>query len=237
MPPRPKRIAAAGAARKPTRRAPGRPRLAEREHPDQTRAQLLEASIALFARHGFEAVTTGQIAEAAGLTQSMVHYHFGTKSKLWEEAVRHLMTQRGRLFRATARDLVGLDPMERLKVLTRRLIEANAANPDYVRIVVHEGTTRSPRMKWLVDDFIAPGFGIFDETVREAMAAGQIPRDREVHDITNAITSAASLTFGLRAIAEALYGIDVTDPERIRSFSATLTDILFNGLLAPPATR
>lgn len=221
--------------RTPPRRAPGRPKLADSEGRDRTRDQLLDASIALFAQHGFDTVTTGQIAEAAGLTQSMVHYHFGSKSKLWEEAMRRLMRRRGRLFRATARDLVGLDPVDKLKVLIRRLVEANAENPDYVRIVVHEGTTRSPRLTWLVETYLAPGFGVFDQAVREAMDAGAIPR-MPVHDVTNAITSAASLSFALHAIVEDMYGVDLADPARVRSFADTVVSILFNGLLARPVS-
>lgn len=226
--------AAKAPVRAPRRRAPGRPKLAEREGRDQTREQLLDASVALFAQHGFDTVSTGQIAQAAGLTQSMVHYHFGSKSKLWEEAMRRLMRRRGRLFRATARDLVGLEPVEKLKVLIRRLVEANAENPDYVRIVVHEGTTRSPRLKWLVETYLAPGFGVFDQAVREAMDAGAIPR-MPVHDVTNAITSAASLSFALHAIVDDMYGVDLADPARVRSFADTVVSILFDGLLARPA--
>lgn len=226
----------ATAAAKAKRRAPGRPKNVEREGRDQTREQLLDASIVLFARHGFDAVTTGQIAEAAGLTQSMVHYHFGSKSKLWEEAMARLMQRRGRLFRAQARDLVGLDPVEKLKALIRRLVEANAANPDYVRIVVQEGTTPTPRLAWLVDTYLRPGFGVFDQALREAMDAGAIPR-RPVHDVTNAITSAASLSFALHAVVEDLYGVDLIDPERVRSFADTIVDVIFAGLLARPTAQ
>lgn len=231
-------IKAVAAASETPRRPPGRPRNSERDRPDQTRDQLLDASITLFARHGFDTVTTGQIAEAAGLTQSMVHYHFGTKTRLWEEAVLRMMRRRGRLFRAAPADLAGLDPLGKLRVLTRRLIEANAANPDHVRIVVYEATTRSPRLKWLVDNFLSPGFGAFDEAVREAMDAGAIRR-APVHDITNAVTSAASLSFALHAIVKDMYGVDLDQEQAVNSFSDTLLDILFGGLMAaaPAAPR
>jgi AcrR family transcriptional regulator len=228
----PDRAAEAKSADAP-KRPPGRPRNSERDRPDQTRDQLLDASITLFARYGFDTVTTGQIAEAAGLTQSMVHYHFGTKTKLWQEAMLRLMRRRGRLFRAAPADLAGLTPLGKLKVLTQRLIEANAANPDHVRIVVYEATTRSPRLKWLVDNFLSPGFGVFDQAVREAMDAGAIRR-APVHDITNAVTSAASLSFALHAIVKDMYGVDLGQEKAINSFSDTLIDILFDGLLAAP---
>jgi AcrR family transcriptional regulator len=215
----------------PPKRAAGRPRLADRTTPDQTRDLLLDAAIKLFARHGYDPVTTGEIAEAAGLSQSIVHYHFGSKSKLWEEAIKRMMKTRGRLFRAAARDLVGLAPIEKLKELTRRLVEANAANPDFVRIAVHEGTARGPRLKWLVDNYFAAGFGVFDQAVREAIDARAIP-DMPVHDVTNAITSAASLTFGLRAMIEEIYDLDLKDPARVKSFSDAVVAIVFDGLLA-----
>ncbi|QCI66602.1 TetR/AcrR family transcriptional regulator [Phreatobacter stygius] len=229
--PKPARLADLPAGK----RMPGRPRRATNASPESTRDSLLDAAIDLFARYGYDPVTTGAVAKAAGLTQSMVHYHFGSKSKLWEAAIDRLMRRRGQMFRATARDLIGLDPVEKLKLLTRRLIEANASNPDYVRIAIHEGMTRSPRLKWLARNYITSGFQVFDETVREAIEAGAI-RDMPVHDVTNAVTSAASLTLSLGSLIEELYGIDMAEPDRVSSFSDSVIRILFDGLLARPET-
>lgn len=221
---------------KQPRKSPGRPRREERATPDETRIRLLDTATKLFARRGYESVTTGEIAAAAGVTQSVVHYHFGSKLNLWQEAIRRMMKARGRLFRAAARDLSGLAPIDRLKELTRRLIEANAANPDFVRIAVHEGTQRSARLTWLIENFYAAGFGVFDQAVREAIAAGDIP-DLPVHDVTNTITSAASLTFGLRAMIEEIYAMDPRDPDRLRSFAQTAVAVIFDGLCRPVQTQ
>ncbi len=86
------------------------------------------------------------------------------------------------------------------------------------------------------ETYLRPGFGVFDQALREAMDAGAIPR-RPIHDVTNAITSAASLSFALHAVVEDLYGVDLTDPERVRSFADTIVDVIFAGLLARPAAR
>lgn len=216
-----------------SRRIRGRPRREDRTSPDETRDLMLKAAIKLFARHGYEPVTTAQIAALAGVTQSVVHYHFGSKLNLWQEAIKRMMTERGRLFRAAARELTGLEPLARLKELTRRLIEANAANPDFVRIAVHEGTQRGPRLNWLVENYFAAGFGVFDQAVREAIEAGAIP-DLPVPDVTNAITSAASLTFGLTAMVEQIYQMNPRSPDRVQSFTENLIGIIFAGLLAQP---
>jgi TetR/AcrR family transcriptional regulator len=69
----------------------------------------------------------GNIARTAGLSQSMVHYHFGNKASLWEAAVQHLMHRRGIQFQVSDSDLKDLDPMRRLKLMIRRLISSNAA--------------------------------------------------------------------------------------------------------------
>jgi AcrR family transcriptional regulator len=219
----------------PRRRPPGRPRRDEAGSTHRTRELLLDAAIKLFAHHGYDPVTTGAVAEAAGLSQSMVHYHFGSKSNLWEQAIRRMMKRRGALFRAAARDLAGLGPLDKLKALIRRLIEANARNPDFVRIAVHEGTVRSPRLTWLVENYFAAGYHVFDDVVREAIAAKAIP-DLPVHDVTNVITSAASLTFGLKAMVEDIYDIDLRDPVRIASFADTVIRIIFDGILKAPAS-
>jgi AcrR family transcriptional regulator len=221
---------------KKARRTVGRPRREDRVSRDETRDLMLKAAIKLFARHGYEPVTTAEIAAQAGVTQSVVHYHFGSKLNLWREAIKRMMKERGRLFRSAARELNGLTPLDRLKELTRRLIEANAANPDFVRIAVHEGTQRGPRLNWLVENYFAAGFGVFDEAVREAIDAGDIP-NMPIHDVTNAITSAASLTFGLTAMIEQIYSFSPRSSERVHSFSENLIGILFAGLLARPANQ
>src|SRR4029453_3419091 len=100
--------------------------------------RLLQSAVALFAQHGFDAVSTGAVATAAGLTQSMVHYHFGTKEKLWKAAVEYLMHVRGNMFSLNMEDLRDVDDLSRLKVMLRRFISANASDPDLTRILIHE---------------------------------------------------------------------------------------------------
>ena len=60
----------------PRRRRQGRPPLGD-AGPDATRNALLDAATKLFARLGYEPVTTGAIAAEAGVTHSIAHYHFG----------------------------------------------------------------------------------------------------------------------------------------------------------------
>ncbi|WP_182379339.1 TetR/AcrR family transcriptional regulator [Nocardioides sp. WS12] len=47
---------------------------------------LLTAARDLFAEHGYDSVTTRQIAESAGVSEQMVFRHFGSKANLFEAA-------------------------------------------------------------------------------------------------------------------------------------------------------
>jgi len=45
---------------------------------------ILDAAERIFALHGFEGASMRQIATEAGVAQALLHYHFGTKEKLFE---------------------------------------------------------------------------------------------------------------------------------------------------------
>lgn len=210
------------------KRRRGRP---SRPAPDteETKERLLEAAIGLFARHGYEAVTTVDIAKAANFTQSMVHYHFGSKEKIWRAAVTSLMRRRGPMFAPTRLKHADLDPLAKLEMLIRNLAAANAAEPDYARIVMLESISNSDRLEWLIDEFIAPGFEVFDDAIKEAQQLGLI-RDLPVHDLTNIVTSAVSLTFSLGPVVQRVYGVDVGSEAYLSSLSSSIIDVLFVGL-------
>lgn len=48
------------------------------------RTAILDAAEGVFAAHGFDGTSMRQIANEAGVAQALLHYHFGTKEKLYE---------------------------------------------------------------------------------------------------------------------------------------------------------
>ena len=49
----------------------------------EARNAIVEAALAAFAEHGFHGATTRNIANAAGVSQGLLHHHFGGKDGLW----------------------------------------------------------------------------------------------------------------------------------------------------------
>ena len=56
-----------------------------------TRTRLLATAVQLFSARGFAAVSIREIAQEAGVNLAAVNYHFSSKEKLWQEALRHSM--------------------------------------------------------------------------------------------------------------------------------------------------
>lgn len=197
--------------------------------PRDPRDELLDAAIDLFARYGFEPVSTGAVAKAAGYTQSMVHYHFGSKLALWQAAIDRLMRERGVVLPITRLDLQDLDPLARLKVIVRKFMSVNASDPNLTRILIHEGMVMSPRLRWIADRHMAAGYRMFDKAVTEAIEAKLI-KPLSTVAITNIIVSACTMSSSLNCLVDTVYDTDTSTPAFLQSFSDALIEILFRGL-------
>jgi AcrR family transcriptional regulator len=66
------------------------PRWQRLEH-DERRAQILACARRLFSERNYDAVSTTDIARAAGVARGLLHHYFGTKRELYLEVVRSLM--------------------------------------------------------------------------------------------------------------------------------------------------
>ncbi len=75
---------APSAARQSTRRSAGRRR--DRDG-GATREDILQAAFALFARHGYDGVSVGAVAEAADITKAALYWHFASKDALYVECL------------------------------------------------------------------------------------------------------------------------------------------------------
>jgi len=217
---------------KPQKRPrPGRPSKQENSNSTKTsRNRLLEAAIEIFALFGYEAVSTGQISKRAGMSQSMVHYHFRTKERLWKAAIDHLMHDLNQRFPVARDELKDLDPVSQLKVMIRRFIKMSSTDIHLARIVTHEGTTPSARLKWFTNSYISPAFEEFDQAITEGIKLGLI-KNLPVYAISHTLISAASFTFCISPMVKEVHGKDLTTPQTIDELSDTIMELIFSGVL------
>lgn len=58
------------------------------EKGERTRAAVLKAAVDLFGENGYRATSLNQIAGRAGVVQSVLHHHFGSKEQLLDAALK-----------------------------------------------------------------------------------------------------------------------------------------------------
>jgi len=107
------------------KRKAGRPRGGD---PVETRRGILRAAEECFAASGFVGATTRQVAARAGVNVATLHYHFGSKEKLYR-AVLDAATREDVPFLGS-----GETPEERLSSAVEALWDFGAAHPALPRL-------------------------------------------------------------------------------------------------------
>jgi len=108
---------------------------ARRLRSEARREQIACAAAALFARKGFDGVTTREIARKAGVSEAMLYRHFPTKEALYTEIIRQKVRVRP--------DAVGTEALARgddeevLKAVARSFFRQMEEDPTILRLMLH----------------------------------------------------------------------------------------------------
>lgn len=199
-----------------------------------TRELILEAALAEFAEHGYEGATTASIARRVGVTQPLVHYHFGSKEALWRTTVDGLFTRMIAHLRSVSENVGEADSGASLVQLAFGFMEFAVANPEFARILNHEGVIAGPRLSWLVEHYLRPVFDRWSSYLDKLKDAGLV-RDIPTPFALFAFFGAAQQFFDLAPLVEALYGLEARDPKIAREYTNSLIEIFLTG--ATPHSR
>ncbi|MDJ1370438.1 TetR/AcrR family transcriptional regulator [Gulosibacter molinativorax] len=87
---------------------------ARRGRPGNDRSDVINAAVALFNQHGYEATTVGMIAEQLGVSKSAIYHHVTSKEDLLASALdRALSSLEGMLAEAKESGATPVDRLER----------------------------------------------------------------------------------------------------------------------------
>src|ERR1700675_3290115 len=123
---------------------------------DETRQAILGAALELFSDRSFDGASTRAIAEAAGVTQPLLNYHFAGKEELWRAAVDDLFERFRTSMQRRLSGLRGVDDVTIAKLMVRHFVEFSAANPQLHRIIMQESKHAGGRLDWLVETHVRP---------------------------------------------------------------------------------
>jgi AcrR family transcriptional regulator len=223
----------------PARKTPAKSRTATRRArrprasaPEQEgRERILAAAIREFSELGYAGTTTAGIARAAGVTQPLIHHHFGSKDGLWRAAIASVFANVPRIVPLAVGPLAdGSSPREALGAVLERFVRFVAAHPEVTRIVAREGAAPSPRLDYLLKRYLHEPFREVVDLLRAAQSAGSLTADIRPELALFMILGAGSHLFDVSALAQRSLGVDTSAAWTCEAFVVSMRALMEQGL-------
>lgn len=205
----------------------------KREKYTEHYSQILASAIDLFSTCGYDAVSTTQIAAAAGVSQPSIHYHFGSKTELWVAAIESLASKMGAEFPADWETIEKMEPIEALERLCGVILDISIARPELGRFILLEGQAGGERLEWLYDMVMKTSYNGFCRLIERGIDSGQIKKHRPQH-ILMLLHGAIVTYFNVAPLVEIAFGEKSGDGQPAAEFRAAFLDIVLEGLKTAP---
>jgi TetR/AcrR family transcriptional regulator len=192
---------------------------------------ILEAALEAFAQRGYDGVSVRELNRQIGVSHNLVHHYFGSKDALWRAAIDHGLNRVNEAWRLD--DLApDADPVEKMKVGLRRFLEVTAHSPSVQRIMEYEAAIGGARLDYIAERYIlpylSPRLGRFEETTAIEK------RNLHLPSLALLIATGTTAFFTQAALARKIGGPDPFSEEGIERHIATMTTVLFYGVLGRP---
>jgi AcrR family transcriptional regulator len=189
--------------------------------------QILNVATELFAGHGYNGVTTRQIAEAAGITEAIVFRHFESKEELyWEVLSLKSAAQdwKKRLEEILSSDM---EALEMLATIARERLEQNAQDPAKIRLLMFSALENHRLSERFYKLHIAELYEMIATFIRNQMEEGKLRR----FDPLIAARSFVGMVFH-HSLVQELMGGNKYQSFDIAEVSRTMAEIWLGGMLA-----
>jgi AcrR family transcriptional regulator len=190
---------------------------------EETQARILKAAEKLFAKRGYGATTTRELAEAAGVAEGTLFRHFENKKAIlvevatrgWMEILSDLLTELSEMasYKAVA------------QVMRKRMLSLNA-NTDMLRVCFMEAQFH-PELR---DRIQAE---VIDKMTDVTEAFFQTAMDRGTYRKMNPRVVARIFLgmFTVSGFSQSTLSDEASSPNDMKEMAETLADIFLNGVL------
>lgn len=153
-----------------TPRRRGRPARADSV---MAREQILRQAFQAFAVQGYDGVSQRQLATDCGVSDSLLHHHFGSKQQLWQEAAdsvfQPMVAELVNKLEALARQG---DAAHTLRQNLPQALKLMVANPVALQFLFREGEGDDGRCEYLRTTYVRPYLDRLDALFSQAVNAG-----------------------------------------------------------------
>lgn len=167
-----------------------------------TEMQILASAEKLFLANGFKATSTTDIAKDAGCNQTLVHYYYRTKEKLFEKVFEAKFAQLFKLIKEPLdKDCEFFNKLECIVNGYFDIMSENPQMPVFIlnEVILNEGRRQSVKEAFMRNHFREEAYARYSSTVREAQRKGLI-REVEPIDLLLDIVSLTIYSFTLAPV-------------------------------------
>jgi AcrR family transcriptional regulator len=143
-------------------------------HVEDTRRALLEAARQLFSERGYQATSTEEIVQRAGLTRGALYHHFKDKADLFEAVFAEVDGEVNRTLVRRTGPSAGRDPWDLYQQNNEIYLDAASGNVAYRRICLIDGPAVFGWSRWSDRQHAEGSVQKIAEYVRQAVDAGSL---------------------------------------------------------------
>ncbi|MGF1624412.1 MAG: TetR family transcriptional regulator [Alphaproteobacteria bacterium] len=204
-----------------------------RRNADQTRARILEAAEAEFARLGLGGARVGAIAERARANKAMIYHYFGGKEDLYVAVLEECYAKiRGE---EAALDLENLSPRDAMVGLINFTLDYFIANPQFIRLLNDENIHGAVHVKGSarIKSMHSPLVGVLERLVDHGNRDGVFAR--RVNPVLLYITIASLAYFYLSnsATLQTIFDRFLLSTEAVAAWRAHIIGVVLAFLETP----
>lgn len=190
----------------------------------ERRAQIVDAAIALFGRHGFKGTTTKSLARASGVSEATIFKHFPTKNDLYAAAFDRRTGVGTEQLIAELQDYAERGEDERLlRTLIRAIFYGYEHDRDLHRMLLYAWLEQEAddNQQWSDQMQSYPLFVFLDGYIQRRQAEGVFVKE------TTGLVLAVLIGLPVHeAVRRKLYGLDTgfSDDMAVETFARLLLD-------------
>src|SRR5579859_880942 len=174
------------------------------------RQQLLAAARNLFAKHGYDAVSTRALAEAAQVNPAMISYYFDNKQGLYEamlsDTFQPLVERLGMLLGSAT------DQSRPIRTFLEAYMRTLGANPWMPPLILREVVAEGGRLRgWFIQQFASKGGGLLTQLIKREQEAGRLRADLDPTLAALSLVSMAVFPFVAMPVASEVFGMRVRE--------------------------
>lgn len=158
----------------------------------KSRALLLRAAAAHFARLGFDGASVDEISQDAGFAKGTLYNYFASKEALFAAVIEEACRRAVAGYRAVPD---GGSVRERLLALAEADLAVLREEEEFTRVLVREAMSFRSRTYGLITEHLEPIVAVIEEILRAGAAQGEVRTDRPPAELALLFVGVLSLLY------------------------------------------